>query len=95
MWWLGIPMDVAVDQMKARLGSKRTVYWVNLWFGDVGYANYDRLPKTHAANRVLKQTSREYPNLRIIDFARGFMRAVAQGKPVGWLGGIHLNVAGY
>ncbi len=94
IWWLGVPMEVAVDRMMAAIGPKRTVYWVNLWFGSVGYANYDRLPRPERANRVLRQKAKEYPNLRVVDFARTFKDQAARGKGVGWLDGVHLNQAG-
>ena len=95
IWWLGIPMDVAVDQMMRALGPKREVYWVNLWFGEVGYQLYDRLPRPTKANRILRAKAKQYPNLRIIDFAHAFQSAHAQGEAVGWLDGVHLNAAGY
>lgn len=95
IWWLGVPMDVAVDQMMRALGPKREVYWVNLWFGEVGFANYDRLPRPTKANRVLRAKAKEYPNLRIINFATAFRSAARAGKGVGWADGIHLNAAGY
>lgn len=95
IWWLGIPMDVAVDQMMRALGPKREVYWVNLWFGEVGFANYDRLPRPTKANRILREKAKEYPNLRIINFATAFRSAARAGTGVGWADGIHLNAAGY
>lgn len=95
IWWLGIPMDVAVDQMMRAIGPKREVYWVNLWFGEVGYQLYDRLPRPTKANRILRAKTKQYPNLRIINFAQAFQSAHAQGDAVGWLDGVHLNAAGY
>jgi len=95
IWWLGIPMDVAVDQMMRALGPKREVYWVNLWFGEIGYQLYDRLPHPTKANRILRAKAQQYPNLRIVNFAHAFQTAQAHGEPVGWLDGVHLNPAGY
>lgn len=95
IWWLGIPMDVAVDQMMRALGPKREVYWVNLWFGDAGFANYDRLPRPTKANRILRAKAKQYPNLHIINFATAFRTAARAGKGVGWADGVHLNAAGY
>lgn len=95
IWWLGVPMDVAVDRMMAALGPKRTVYWVNLWFGQVGYALYNRLPRPKRANEILRAKAKQYPNLRIVNFAGAFRAARSAGQPVGWADGVHLNQAGY
>lgn len=92
IWWLGVSMETAVDRMMQSLGSSRTVYWVNLWFGPHGYS---RLPKPHAANRVLNAKAKQYPNLRVINFARGFREARSLNSSIGWLDGVHLNTAGY
>lgn len=91
VWWLGIPMDVAVDQMMAALGSDRAVYWVNLWFDP---ASYDRLPDPVKVNKVLAAKAGEYPNLYVVDFAEAFRVARESGTGVGWTDGVHLNEAG-
>lgn len=85
-------MDVAVDRMMTAIGPGRTVYWVNLWFGPHGYS---RLPKPTKANRILRAKAKQYPNLRIVNFARAFRAAKASGESVGWADGVHLNLAGY
>jgi hypothetical protein len=92
IWWLGVSMETAVDRMMRELGSSRTVYWVNLWFGPHGYS---RLPQPHAANRVLNAKARQYPNLKVINFARGFREARSSNPSIGWTDGVHLNTAGY
>ena len=91
IWWLGVPMADAVTSMMDALGPDITVYWVNLWFGP---NNYDRLPEAGPANEVLDELALQYPNLRVIDFARDFEQARANGIGVGWLDGVHLNDAG-
>ena len=91
IWWLHVPLESTIDSMMAAIGPKRSVYWVNLWFGPSGY---DDLPKPFAANRLLHDKVKEYPNLRIINFAEAFKAAEASGKPVGWEDGVHLNAAG-
>lgn len=88
IWWLGIPMDVAVDQMMAALGPDRTVYWVNLWHDP---SAYDDLPKPGPANEVLSQKAQQYAHLYVVDFARAFQDAEASGNDVGWVDGVHLN----
>ncbi|MDA2987080.1 MAG: hypothetical protein O2789_05030 [Actinomycetota bacterium] len=90
IWWLGVSMEQAVDSMMAALGPDVTVYWVNLWFGPHGY---DRLAEAGPANEVLVSNSREYPNLRVIDFAGAFLDAQALGVSVGWLDGVPMNEA--
>lgn len=92
VWWLHIPMEIAVDQMMAALGKRRTVYWVNLYFGPNGY---DDLPKSYHANRILHAKAEQYPNLRIIEFAREYKAAIASDARVGWVDGVHLNEYGY
>ena len=91
IWWLHIPMDVAIDSMMSAIGSTKTVYWVNLWFGPNGY---DDLPKPTAANRILRAKAKEYPNLRIVNFAKAFVDAEKIDPSVGWEDGVHLNEAG-
>ena len=91
IWWLNVPMDVAIDSMMASIGPHHTVFWVNLWFGPHGY---DRLPKPFAANRTLRAKAKEYPNLRVVNFARAFVDAELAGEGVGWEDGVHLNAAG-
>ena len=91
IWWLHIPMDVAVDSIMAAVGDEKTVYWVNLWFGPNGY---DDLPKPTAANRILRTKAKEYPNLRIINFAKAFVDAEKVDPSVGWEDGVHLNERG-
>lgn len=92
IWWLGVPMADSIDRMMDAIGDKRTVYWINLYFGPHGY---DRLPTHHTANKVLKAKLAEYPNLRIIDFAGGYRDALAHDTRVGWADGVHLNAFGY
>lgn len=91
IWWLHIPMDVAIDSMMAAIGTSKTVYWINLWFGPNGY---DDLPRPMAANRILRAKAKEYPNLRIINFAKAFQDAERVDPSVGWEDGVHLNEAG-
>lgn len=88
IWWLGIPMEDAVDQMMWELGPDRTVYWINLWFDQTAY---DDLPDPTAANAILEEKAREYPNLQIIDFAGAFEQMASAGANVGWTDGVHLN----
>ncbi len=88
IWWLGIPMEDAVDQMMAALGSERDVYWVNLWYNT---SAYDDLPDPGPANDILAAKTAEYPNLYVIDFARAFDGLASAGVDVGWTDGVHLN----
>lgn len=91
IWWLGLDLGRGIDAIMEKLGSKRQVYWVNLHYGPHGY---DRLPAPTAANRMLRAKAKQHPNLTIVNFAKAFKRAKASGEPVGWLDGVHLNVAG-
>lgn len=91
IWWLHIPMDTAVEQMMAAIGSKRQVYWINLYFGPNGY---DDLPSPVGANRVLRDATLRYPNLKIINFAKQYREALANDPNLGWDDGVHLNSAG-
>ena len=54
---------------------------------------YGRLPEGGPANEMLESNTREYPNLRVIDFAVAFLDAQARGVSVGWLDGVHMNEA--
>lgn len=91
IWWLGLDFAAGIDAMMDELGSNKTVYWVNLWFGPHGY---DRLPAPTAANRILRAKAKQYPNLTVINFAKAFRTAAKAGIPVGWEDGVHLNAAG-
>lgn len=91
IWWLGIDLATGIDSMMREIGSRKKVYWVNLWFGPHGY---DRLPPPTAANRILRAKAKQYPNLTIVNFAKAFRTAAKAGIPVGWEDGVHLNAAG-
>ncbi len=88
VWWLHIPMEDAVDQMMASLGTERDVYWINLWFNQ---SAYDDLPDPVIANEILDRKAEEYPNLHVIDFAQAFDGLASAGLDVGWTDGVHLN----
>jgi len=88
IWWLGIPMEDAVDQMMASLGTERDVYWVNLWYNQ---SAYDALPDPGPANDILEAKAAEYPNLHVIDFSSAFQGLASAGVDVGWTDGVHLN----
>lgn len=91
IWWLHIPMDVAIDSIMSAVGAKKIVYWINLWFGPT---YYDDLPKPTGANRILRAKVKEYPNLRIVNFAKSFQDAASADPSVGWIDGVHLNERG-
>lgn len=91
IWWLGLDLGRGVDAIMTELGPRAKVYWINLHFGPHGY---DRLPPPTAANRLLRAKAKQYPNLEIINFAKAFRTAKANGEPVGWQDGVHLNSAG-
>ena len=59
----------------------------------VSAGGYGRLPEGGPANEMLESNTREYPNLRVIDFAGAFLDAQARGVSVGWLDGVHMNEA--
>jgi hypothetical protein len=88
IWWLGISMEDAVDQMMDSLGSEREVYWINLWYDQTAYED---LPDPSAPNAILKAKTAEYPNLHIIDFASAFEGLASAGVDVAWTDGVHLN----
>ena len=91
IWWLHLDLAQGIDDMMEAIGSKREVYWVNLWFGPNGY---DDLPNPTGANRILRDKAKQYPNLTIINFAKAFRKADAADPDVGWEDGVHLNTAG-
>ena len=88
IWWLGISMEDAVDQMMASLGSEPEVYWINLWYDQTAY---EELPDPGPANAILEAKTAEYPNLHIIDFASAFEGLASAGIDVAWTDGVHLN----
>lgn len=91
IWWLGVPMETAVDRMMKAIGPKRKVYWVNLWFGPNNYG----LEEPEEANRILNRKQRQYRNLHIIDFATQYAQAIKDDPQNGWTDGVHLNATGY
>jgi len=91
IWWLGVSMETAVDNIMSALGPKRKVYWVNLWFGPNGYG----LSAPTSANLVLKNKEKQYSNLVVIDFATKYARAIKNNPKNGWADGVHLNSTGY
>lgn len=91
IWWLGLDLGAGVDAIMAEVGPRRQIYWVDLWFGPHGY---DRLPTPYAANRLLREKAKEYPNLTIVRFSKAFKKADARDPAVGWEDGVHLNEAG-